>query len=86
MALLATTAWFYTSHDPDRGWIWVYGVFASYPSSVLVRFLRLGGLRLGSEPVLAATLLLVGTLQWGVIGAAIDAIIHRTGRGATPNI
>jgi hypothetical protein len=72
---------FYTSQDPERAFIWVYGFFASYPSSLLIRVIR------PSDGVaLAATLLLIGTLQWGIIGVAIDAIIHRARREAMPNI
>ena len=81
IVLLGTTILFYTSHDPERGWIWVYGIIASYPSSLLVRLLRAGG-----EAAFAATLLLLGTLQWGSIGAIIDIIIHRARREAAPNI
>ena len=81
IALLTTTALFYASRDPERVWIWVYGMMVSYPSSLLVRFLTRGG-----EAALAATLLLIGTLQWGIIGIAIDVIIHRFRREATSNI
>jgi hypothetical protein len=81
VAFLATTVWFYTSRDPERIWIWVYGFFASYPSSLLVRFLPQG-----SDAALGPALLVVGTLQWGIIGVIIDAIIHRARRAATPDI
>ena len=79
-ALLATITLVYTSHT-EAGFNWVYGVLASYPSSILVQFLKGGG-----EAAFAATLLLIGTLQWGIIGVAIDAIIHRFRREATPHI
>ena len=72
---------FYTSEDPQRAFIWVYGFFASYPSSLLTRVIK------PSDGIaLAATLLVTGTLQWGIVGVAIDAIIHRARREPTSNI
>jgi hypothetical protein len=81
IVVLTTATWFYTSHDPERLWIWVYAIIASYPSSALVRFLAHG-----SEAAFAAALLLLGTFQWGIVGVVIDAIIHYFRREATPNI
>jgi hypothetical protein len=81
IALLVIAILFYTSHDPERVFIWIYGFLASYPSSLLVRFLTNS-----NEAILAVSLLLIGTLQWGIIGISIDAIIHRAKREATPNI
>jgi hypothetical protein len=78
VALLVITILFYTSHDPERVFIWIYGLLASYPSSLLVRFLTNG-----NEAILAVFLFLIGTLQWGIIGISIDAIVHRAKREAT---
>jgi hypothetical protein len=78
---LATATVFFTSHDPERLWIWVYAIFASYPASLIVRVVNHQG-----EAVFAATLLFAGTLQWGIIGSIIDAIIHRFRRAAPSNI
>ncbi len=81
VALFVIAILFYTSHDPERVFIWIYGFLASYPSSLLVRFLTNG-----NEAILAVSLFFIGTLQWGIIGVCIDAIVHRAKREATPNI
>jgi hypothetical protein len=78
---LATAFLFYTSHAPDRQWTWVYELMAGYPSSLLVRFLA--GHSIAS---LAATLLFLGTAEWGIIGVVIDTIIHRVRCKASRNI
>src|SRR6266480_5372045 len=81
IAVVLTLAGYYMSRDPERAFIWVYAVFASYPSSLLVP-----AITHRDGVLLAAAFLPVGTLQWGIIGVAIDAIIHAAKREATPNI
>jgi len=82
IAVLATTVWFYSSHDPERDMgRAIICVFLSYPSSLLLTFLR----RL-PDAALAPAFLVIGTLQWGVVGVIVDTIIHRVRGAAAPNI
>ena len=76
-----TACVFYTSHAPERQWAWVYEIMAGYPLSLMVSLLADGG-----DAAFAATLLFLGTLQWSIIGAVIDTIIHRVRRVTSPNI
>ena len=62
---------FYTSHDPERQWVWIYAILAGYPSSLMVGFLPDWG-----DGAYTAAILLAGTLQWGAAGALIDTIVH----------
>jgi hypothetical protein len=85
--LVTAATLFYTSHEPERQWVWVYAIMAGYPSSLAIEFLPHWFLPYWGEATFATILLLTGTLQWGVVGAVVDSIVHWFSRkSALPHI
>ena len=69
MALFVTT--YVTSRDPNRGFLWLAPYFGDLPSSVLSERL------VGMNPSLTdhvATYLILGGVQWGLIGLLLGAL------------
>jgi hypothetical protein len=64
------TAGYLTSHDPNRGFLWLLPYAADMPSSLLSERL------IGMDPSLThhvTTYLLLGGLQWSAIGLLLAA-------------
>jgi hypothetical protein len=86
MLMLLFIAGFATDRDPNSGLLWLFPYFGDFPSSLVSEWL------LGQSASLTprvATYLVLGGIQWTIIGLVFDVIykwIGRTSAHDTPDI